>query len=169
MIIHHSHSKKDLIKFIKNNKIKINKYETLNKQSIVAKLEEFLDDNVHINGKYLEKPNQLKSLSVKDKKDLMMKTKKIMSYVKNGCNLDRTFYHNENELNCDAYEISRFCDIPSCRRATNMINETLHKDKRYKLKISDDILKELNDKKKLKSLSIPVLKVNSGSFSVLFE
>ena len=167
MIIHQSHSKKDLIKFIKNNRINILRYESLNKQSIIFKLEEFIEDNKHINARYLERPNQLKSLSVKDKRDLMMKTKKIISYVNNGCNLERTFYNNENELLCDAYEVSRFCDIPSCRRATNMINEKL--ESKNPLNISDDVLKELNERKKLKIYSIPVLKCNTGSFLVLFD
>jgi len=163
--IHSSHSKKDLINFILINDLNIINYENKNKRQLSNILEEH-DYPSEVDYSTLTEPNQLKSLSVKEKNDLMIKAKQIISYCKNGYNIDRSLYNTFNDLLLDANIIKEYGDIPSCRRAIKLLNQ--HINIKLNIKLSLEIKEKLEQKKQIKELAIPQLIVKWGKFKIDF-
>ena len=99
MKIHSSHSRKELIQVIEQFNIDITNKNDLAKKDISAllimKLNEMCDDEIQeedeyffVSSKqelidYLQKPNQSKILTIKEKDNVMETAKKIISYCKN--------------------------------------------------------------------------------------
>ena len=72
---------------------------------------------------YLSKPNQSKQLTIKEKDNVMLTAKKIIGYCKNSYFLTPYNYESFDDLLVEANYIAKFGDIPSCRRAINMLNQ----------------------------------------------
>lgn len=164
MKIHGSHSKKDLLDFIVKNNINIESCEKYNKKLIVQKLESYNFEDINV--EYLTRPNQLKSLTVKQKNNIMNKSKQIISLYKNGFMYEHSFFKDKEHLLKVGNEISDYGDIPSVRRAIKMINEK-YKDS-IECEISENVQEQLKNKQKIKEFAKPVFNVKYGKFKIEF-
>jgi len=106
------------------------------------------------------------SLSVKKKNDIILNSRKIISFCRNGCNLQKSlFKDNEQVLELVKY-ISPYGDISSVRRAVNLYNENFKTNIKYD--ISDNVKRDLELKKKIKEYSVPVVQFKKGKFRLEF-
>lgn len=157
MNVHESFTKKDLVDIIKENNFDIDINQT--RHQIIQNLKKY-------NIEWLEEKNENERLSIKDKNKIILKSKKIISFVKNGCNIETSLYNNIKELLQEAREISEFGDIASVRRCIFMLNENLN----YNIPcyVSDEILEEINLKKEIKEKSKPQIFFKTGKFKINF-
>ncbi len=163
MKIHESHSKRDILNYLEKNRINISSLEKLNKRTLINKIE---NDEIDINVDYLTDKNQMKSLSVKDRNDIMMTCKEIISLCNNGFNIKKSLFKNEEHVKKNAEYIADYGDIPSVRRAIRILNQ--NSNFKIKCKISPDVQELLNKKKKIKEQSVPSFHIKYGSFKLEF-
>tara|TARA_R110000803_G_scaffold38121_4_gene82271 strand:+ start:1307 stop:1867 length:561 start_codon:yes stop_codon:yes gene_type:complete len=163
MFIHKSHSKTDLIDLINTIGIKVVFSHQDNKKDIQDKLASVICDNFDIKDNfynienkdglihYLQNINPKKTLSIKEKNNVMMLCKHIIQYCKNGFDLTCTKYNDTKELQDDMDFIKQFGDIPSCRRCCRLMNDD-PSFQHYKFVpfISPQVQKDLNDKRVVK-------------------
>jgi hypothetical protein len=172
MIVHKSHSKTDLIDLINHLNLNIQFSHQDNKKNIQDKLLEFIkgdfkiDNNFFkINDKtelisYLQNQNPKKILSIKQKNDVMLVCKYIISYCKNNYDLSFTKYKKYQDLIDDMDYIKQFGDIPSVRRCCRLMKGDIKAGGRnFKPLISPQVQKELDEKKSVKGNSLYVLTI----------
>tara|TARA_R110000868_G_scaffold17556_6_gene76782 strand:+ start:1933 stop:2490 length:558 start_codon:yes stop_codon:yes gene_type:complete len=185
MKIHTSHSRKELIQIIQQFNIDITNCNDLPKKEIQIllsnKLIEMPDDSFKEEDEYffvkdktelleyLAKPNQSKILTIKEKDNVMLTAKKIISYCKNSYYLTPYNYETFEDLLKEAEYISKFGDIPSCRRAINMLNQDPKLDHKIEVVLSKRVKKELQKKEQLKMNCIPRAIIKKGHFVVDFS
>ena len=185
MKIHTSHSRKELIQVIQQFKIDIANVNDLPKKEIQIllsnKLIEMPNDNFNEEDEYffvkdkselieyLAKPNQSKILTIKEKDMVMITAKKIISYCKNSYYLTPYNYETFEDLLDEAKYIAKFGDIPSCRRAINMLNQDPKLDHQIEVVLSKRVKKELQKKEQLKLNSIPRAIIKKGHFVINFD
>lgn len=155
MNVHDSFTKKDLVEIIKEYNFDID--VSLSKYQIINELKKF-------NIEWLNDENENKRLSIKDKNLIILKSKKIISFVKNGCNIESSLYSTMHELLTEAKEIGEFGDISSVRRAIGLLNK--HLDYNISCFVSDEVLENINMKKKIKKSGIPSMQIERGKFKV---
>jgi len=163
MRIHDSYSKKDLVKVIQDFNIpdidlKLTRYD------IVKILYNYWDD---YDLSFLENENPIKTLSIKEKNDIIIKAKKIIALHKNGYNIDRSLYNNIQEVIDDAEFISQYGDISSVRRAINFINEKY--DKNIMCTLTDETKDLLDQKEEIKKSSNIGFNFKRGTFKISFD
>jgi len=163
MRIHDSYSKKDLVKVIQDFNIpdidlKLTRYD------IVKILYNYWDD---YDLSFLENENPVKTLSIKEKNDIIIKAKKIIALHKNGYNIDRSLYNNIQEVIDDAEFISQYGDISSVRRAINFINEKY--DKNIMCTLTDETKDLLDQKEEIKKSSNIGFNFKRGTFKISFD
>jgi hypothetical protein len=182
-----SHSKRDLKNIIDIFYFTLDKrfedYEDLNKNELTKLLIDYINeiesikpdyDILMIKTKYelidyLEKPNQDKSLSIREKNQIMRYAKLVISFVKNGCLISSSSFKDERDLDDKCNLIRQYGNIPTCRRAIRLMNETYSFHKKYKLVISNKVLRELNCKKKVKEECTSNFKRHTGTFKISFD
>jgi len=176
MIIHKTHSKTDLIDLINHLNLKIVFSHQDNKKDIQDKLSEFIKNNIIIKKnfynienkdgliQYLQNINPKKTLTIKERNNVMMICKHIIAYTKNNYDIDLTKYQTLKDMQDDMDFIKQFGDIPSVRRACRLMNDD-PKFKGYKFipLISPQVQKELDDKKISKSCYLNILKVRHST------
>lgn len=180
-MIHKSHSKNDLIDLINTINLPITNAVSDNKKSIQSKIISIFnddltfDDNVYkINNTndlktYLETKTPKRSLNVKEKKNVMIICKKVVFYCTNGYCLMKSHYDTEQELDDDMLYISQYGDLPSVRRACKLMNENIMSTKKYEPLISPHVLKELEEKQKLKVCNKYVCQFIKGPITITFD
>ena len=183
MKIHTSHSRKELIQIIQQFKIDIPNCNDLPKKEIqillsnkLLEIDEIKEEDEYFFVKdknelieYLSKPNQSKILTIKEKDDVMTTAKKIISYCKNSYFLTPYNYETFEDLLKEAEYIAKFGDIPSCRRAINMLNQDPKLDHKIDIVLSKRVKKELEKKEQLKLNSIPRAVIKKGHFVITFD
>tara|TARA_R110000782_G_scaffold49247_2_gene107342 strand:+ start:4921 stop:5478 length:558 start_codon:yes stop_codon:yes gene_type:complete len=185
MKIHSSHSRKELIQVIEQFNIDITNLNDLCKKDISALLimklmdlpeEDFKEEEEYffVSSKqelldYLQKPNQSKILTIKEKDSVMDTAKKIISYCKNSFFLTPYNYETFDDLLVEANYISKFGDIPSVRRAITMLNQDPKLDVKVECIISKRVKKDIDKRNKLKQDSIPKAVVKRGHFIIDFS
>ncbi len=106
MIIHKTHSKKDLIEIFKGLKIYLNK--TSSKCELLREIDEKMDDcqyNKEIKNKtelidYLKNETSKQRPNITEKKRVMLISKKVIKYCINDCMLNEsTFYSHDSCYN----------------------------------------------------------------------
>jgi hypothetical protein len=183
--IHTSHSRKELIQIIQQFNIDIPNCNDLPKKEIQVLLSNKLmdlddkdfkeeDEYFFVSSKselieYLAKPNQSKILTIKEKDNVMITAKKIISYCKNFFFLTPYNYETFDDLLKEAEYIAKFGDIPSCRRAINMLNQDPKLDHKIEIVLSKRVKKELEKKEQLKMNSIPRAVLKRGHFVINFD
>jgi hypothetical protein len=163
IVIHKSFSKNDLIDIINFLDLKIifshqDQKKDLQKKIILLLGTDILfkDNFYKINNKhefieYLQNRNPKKTLSIKEKNDVMSIAKKIIHYCKNDFNLNSSpYYTNIKEIIDDAYYISQFGDIPSCRKVCAFLKKDPKINVVFNPLISPQVQKNLVEKKSLK-------------------
>lgn len=183
MIIHKTHSKKELINIIKGYNIKINNPQALNKLELCALLVAQLKqmENLKIDPDlpflslidlkmYLIKQNPKKTLSIKDKSKVIMICRRIKHFSRNGYDIKNTeFYNTLDDLYVDAQYISHYGDIPSVRMALNELNNYPNAPFDIKVIISPHTQKEIDLKKRLKNKNKYRCEFKHGHFVVSFD
>lgn len=168
--IHSSHSKRELYEIIEVFELRIDNYKDMMKVELcrsilyeLSKVDQIKCDNdiFYLESKkelldYLSNPNQSKVLTIKQKSDVMDIAKRIISYAKNGFYLS-SYYLDWEEIHKDALYISRYCDIPSCRRAINLFNGDYKLDKKIIPVITPKVKRSLDKQQKLKVQLVPKL------------
>ena len=185
MKIHTSHSRKELIQVIDQFNIDIPDKIDLCKKEIQVLLtnklmeipsKDFKEENEYFFVKskvelidYLSKPNQSKSLTIKEKDQVMLTAKKIIGYCKNSFFLTPYNYESFDELLKEAKYIAKFGDIPSCRRAINLLNNDPKLEYKIDIVLSKRVKKDIEKKLAVKEASVPKACVRFGSFTINFD
>lgn len=110
--------------------------------------------------------NSSKKLTVKEKNEIILTSKKLISFCKSGCNFNRSLFNDYDEVISECNRIAEYGDISSVRRACKLINENLHED--IEPKLSDEKKKELEVKENIKKFSNPTLQIKRGKIIVEF-
>ena len=182
MKIHNTHSRKELFDIIAVFELPIKNKNEFNKAQIQMKICECLEYFDKINPdmdyffietkedlvKYLELPNPHKTLTVKEKDDVMTRSKKIINYARNNYYLMPSSYLSFDDVYNDAVHISKYGGIPSVRKAIEYLNKDSKLAYPIDLKIPKRVENQIKKKKKMKNSQIP-LYVKHGKFLITFD
>jgi hypothetical protein len=180
--IHNSHSRKELFDIISVFELPIANRNEFNKAQIQMRISECLDYFDKINPdmeyffienkedlmKYLEYPNPHKTLTIKEKDDVMSRSKKLINYARNNYYLMPSSYMSFDEVYTDAVHISKHGGIPSVRKAIELLNKDPKLAFPIEVKVPKRVENQIKKKKKLKQHQIP-LYVKHGKFIVNFD
>lgn len=183
--IHKSHSKADLVKLINDINIPIIFSHSSNKTDIQKKLIEWVENNKIVSFEenlykivsiddliiFLNKKSPKKSLSVKEKNNVMTICKKIIQYCRD-CkyNIEKSLYDDEKEIKDDMLYISQYGDLPSVRRCCRMMNANIKSKDVYTPIISPQVQEQIDEKKIIKQVIMPdKLIIKKGLFKVTFD
>lgn len=172
MIIHKSHSKTDLIELINDLNLNIHFSHQDNKKNIQDKFIEFIKGSLdikknfyNINDKdeliqYLKNPNPKKTLTIKEKNNVMLICKHIIQYCKNNYDLSLCKYNKYQDLIDDMDYVKQFGDIPSVRRCCRLMNEDVKAGGvKFKPLISPQVQRDLDEKITIKSRTMDILTI----------
>ena len=128
MLIHKTHTKKDLIEIIDVFGFQdfIENYKELNKDTLCSLMSIHLRtiDDIQPQREYLKNASPKQVLTIKERDIIIDKAKKIIFYCKiAGYCLGQTTYENMNEVLMDANDIRKYGDIPTIRRALKLLNQ----------------------------------------------
>lgn len=165
MKIHESYSKKDLVKVInkyniENIDLKLTRYEIV---KLLCNTETWKRYNLD----FLENENKNKSLSIKEKNEIILKAQQLIALHKNGFILNKSIYTTDQQVIDEAKFISKYGDISSVRRAIRFVNERYNE--KIKPKLSNDIYEKLKHKEEIKKNSIQTISFKKGTFKVSFN
>jgi hypothetical protein len=118
--------------------------------------------------KYLEEPNPNKTLTIKEKDDVMARAKKIINYGRNNYFLMPSSYMSFDDVYNDAVKISKYGGIPSVRKAIELLNKDPKLAYPIELRIPKRVENQIKKKKKLKQSDIP-LYIKRGKFEIRFD
>ena len=176
MLIHKSHSKTDLIDLINHVNLKVVFSHQDNKRNIQDKLYELLETQFAIEKnfynidnkdgliQYLTNQNPKKTLTIKQKNDVMMICKHIIQYCKNNYEISHTKYDTMKDLQDDMDYIKQFGDIPSVRRCCRLMNEDIKMNGiKFNPLISPQVKKDLEEKKTMKKNYVIPLTINHAT------
>lgn len=178
MIIHKSHSKTDLIDLINHLNLKIVFSHQDNKKNIQDKINQFINENKDIDIKnnfynidnkdglisYLQNINSKKTLTIKEKNNVMLICKRIIQYCKNNYEFDFAQYDSLQDLQDDMDYIKQFGDIPSVRRCCRLMNEDpKFGGINFTPLISPQVKKDLDEKKITKKTYFTKLKIRRAT------
>lgn len=182
MLIHKSHSKSELVRIIQTYNIDICNPKHYRKIDLSAILVDKLKtmDNIKPNEEFpflniielkhhLIQVNPKKRLTIKQKNDIVMITKKIKQYCRNHYNIETSQYNCINDLENDIDYISQYGEIPSVRMAIRELNENPQKTKHYTVYIPPIIKRELDKKHKLKYKICLPIKIQKGLYTIQFS
>ena len=175
-----SHSKMDLMELINTLELKVVFSHADNKKSIQDKLLELLQNkelqkDFKVNNVYkiksykdlkyyLINKNPKKTLTIKEKNDLMTLCKHIIQYCKTGYYLEITKYETLKDLQDDMDYIKQFGDIPSVRRCCKLMNtDPKFHDIKFKPLISPQVQKTLDEKKVSKVKHYKKIKIRTST------
>ena len=184
MKIHSSHSKKELVEVVNSFKLDIPDFLDVNKKELINKIKEALDNLDEIEPEdeyffvdtkeelveYLERHNPSKILTIKEKDKVMLVAKQIIQYCRNGYYIAYTEYQEYNEIFSDAEICEKYGDIPSCRRAIDLINldpKLLPHFRKLNPVISQRVNKKIDNMKKIKKVN--GMRLNKGEFILYFD
>ncbi len=180
--VHMSHSRKELLDIIRIFKLPITNKNDKNKKALQAAIIEcvrFLDniepedEYFFINSKeelieYLQKQNPAKTLTIKEKTEVMMVAKKLIAYSRYGYFLLPQGYMDAVDVYKDAVYVAKFPEIPSVRKAVELINKDPKLRDKVEMVIPRRVKKQLDKRKAVKQSAIP-LYVKRGEFILSFD
>jgi hypothetical protein len=181
-VIHKSHSKSELIKIIKSFKINIDnpsKHKKIDlsallvnelcKMEIIIPSNDFWFFNIIDLKVFLIGENPEKILSVKQKKMIISKCRNIIHFTRNDLCPKENGYYSLKGVHKDALIVSKFGDIPSCRRAIRLYNGTPEIIDFVNISISYHMRNELAKREVLKHNKLYKYKKLTGDFEVVFD
>ena len=180
MLIHKSHSKKNMIDMFDMFDITLDKGLIKNEliKSVITIIKDdnikFKDNHLNIKNKndlinYLENENTECKIDSIEKDKVMLKCKKIIHFAKCKYNMNASQYNNIEEVFNDCMFISRFGFIPSVRRACKLHNECVFKVNHINPVMSQKTLKQLENKKVLNKTHYYNLGIKQGKFIISFD
>ena len=114
------------------------------------------------------KPNPAKTLTIKEKTDVMLTAKKLIGYSRNGYYLMPSGYMDAVDVYKDATYVARFPEIPSVRKAVDLINQDPKIRQKIEMIIPRRIKKQLEKRKSVKQSNIPLF-IKRGEFLITFD
>ncbi len=184
MIIDKSFSKTDLIDLINDLNIPVVHSHQDNKKDIQDKFIKSLNQKLDIPENfykiktkddlinYVRNKNPKKTLSIKEKQNVMKICKKIIQYCKSNYDLDTTDYKDYQELIDDMDYIKQFGDIPSARRCCKLMNQDIKTGGiKFTPLISPQVKKELEEKnnvKKVKTYKLTIKRATEEEPIILY-
>jgi hypothetical protein len=163
MEIHSSHSKKELIDIASVFDLKIPDIVDLNKGQLVKEMvfvleamDEIPPDETYFFIKdkaelldYLKNPNQSKLLTIKEKTEIMQTAKNLILYCRSNYFMARSGYYDFQQLYESAQRIAKYGDIPSVRRALELLEKDPKMNDYQKIEpvISKKTQKKIRDKR----------------------
>jgi hypothetical protein len=185
-IIHKSHTKAYLMKIIQILDIPI-KYNMFNKEELLEEIDTWILcnlDHEFDSENYLELKDVIELLeylqlpaekdydykSVKEKQLLLLKAKQLICFVNNGSDMERSFYKTLSDVYHDALLIAeQGLELPSCRRAIFLYNNTLNFKDKIHLKVNKYSMEEMKIQLKQKKMCEPIFKSKKGKYNIIFE
>ena len=181
--IHTSHSKSELCEICEIFDINVPEYKKLNKTnlaklllyqlSIIQEIKED-DDFYFVKNKkelmdYLINPDSSKTLTVKEKGEVMELAKYVIMYCKNGFYLTHSPFLDYDDMIKKANHIANYGDIPSVRKAIEGLNGDAKLKKKIDIIMSSRCKKKMERKKRLNQKYYGGLIVKEGNFVVSFD
>ena len=181
--IHSTHSKKELYEIIEVFDINIGGYKKMNKADVskhllyeLSKIDNIKEDNdfFFIKDKnelieYLTNPDCSKELTVKEKANVMELSKYIIMYCKNNYFLSYSPFLDYDDMIIKAKYIANYGDIPTVRRAIDLLNKDTKLENKIKLIMSSKMKKKIERKKRLNQKYMGCLTINKGNFIIDFS
>ena len=174
IIIDKSHSKMDLIELFESLEVNIPK--NLKKQDIIANLPQYIqkakynrkvkDVSVLIDILKNKTTKQRPNLKLKNK--IMMKSKRIIKYCSSNHVLSDETYLSHEDVYSDTLFICQYGDIASVRKACELYNESPFCINHINPILSDEKIKDINEKNILKRNKVFGLKSKRESILVEF-
>lgn len=169
MLVDKSHSKNDIIKLFNKVEVEIDKKQS--KGHIINNLENYFKDckfneeikNLTEMKNILKKENLRQRPNLEEKNIIMFKCKKIVKWANSNYIYDSTTYNSINEVYNDILFIYKWGDIPSVRRACKFYNSCTDCINHINPIISEEIQKDLQEKKILKSNIIYKLQIRKST------
>ena len=182
MIIHPSHSRRDLIEVCEVFNIEIEDVYDLPKISLIKTLLNELDninyiepelDYFFVNDieqlkRYLSEPNQSKNITIAMKEKMIKDARRIISYCQSGFE-PFPHFENKDEVYTCGLEVSQHCDISTCRRAIKLLNEDRSIPRKIEPIISNRIKKQIERKEAVKKKTAGQYKKREGNFKISFN
>jgi hypothetical protein len=167
--IHYSHSRKDIIDFIKIYQLNLD-YEDLSKVELQQALYEHFN-NISVNSD-LDELKEFLTMSIPTKMNLniemkghiYVKIQRLLFYCRNNYRIKRTGFTSMKEIMEDADFICQWGDLPSVRYVINKLNM----DNKVKTRLVPK-LSRIPRKNTVVSGCSGILKISKGSFLVKFE
>ena len=110
----------------------------------------------------------MKTLTIKEKDEVMSRSKKILNYCRNNFYLMPSSYLSFDEVYNDSVYIAKHGGIPSVRKAIEGLNKDPKLAYPIELKIPRRVQNQLKKKRKIKQSQIP-LYVKRGKFVLTFD
>ena len=164
MRIHNSHSRKELFDIISVFELPITNRNEYNKAQIQMKIIECLD--------YFDKINPDMDYffceTIKEKDEVMSRSKKILGYCRNNYYLMPSSYVSFDDVYNDAVYISKHGGIPSVRKAIEALNKDPKLAYPIELKIPKRVENQIKKKRKAKQSAVPLF-IKRGRIIVRFD
>jgi len=165
MLIHKSHSKKDIIKLFKKHGVTID--ETQTKGNIVSNIEQYMInfqydkkiENLTMLKDYLKDKSNKQRPTAQQKNNIMFSAKRIIKWAKSSYVFQEETYNNKEEAYNDIMSIYMWGDLPSVRRACKFYNESPYCMNHINPIMTDEVKQEMLQNKIIKSQIIYKLKI----------
>ena len=178
-----SHSKKTLCEIIEIFDLTVCDHKNMNKKELskailyeLSKIEKIKeDDNFYfIKDKaelmeYLIQPDPSKSLTVKEKDEVMNLAKFIIIYCNNDFYLSTSPFLDHDDMIKKAKYISAYGDIPSVRKAIYKLNKDPKVKETIEIFMTTKCKKKIERKKRLVQKQRNILTIKRGKFIVTFD
>jgi len=175
-------SKKDLLELIDIYSLDIEDPKYLNKKSLYLEIKKLLEtEEIEWSAEFpeinysedlielLQKEKDNSELNYKGKQEMIQRAKHIIHYCRNGFLLGGSLFISIEELYEEAMIVANHCDIPTCRRAINELNQDLKIRTKIEIKISTKVKKDLEQKKINKSELTNKFKRENGIYKISFD
>lgn len=178
-----SHSKKTLCEIIEIFELQISNHLNMNKKELsksilyeLSKIEQIKEDNDYYFikhkselMKYLTQPDPSKTLTVKEKEEVMNLAKFLIIYCNNNFYLSTSPFLDHDDMIKKAKYISAYGDIPSVRKAIFRLNEDPKIKQPIEIFMTTKCKKKLERKKRLIQKQKNILTIKHGKFIISFN
>ena len=179
MVIHKSHSRKELIDIIEIYEFYDDCLSHYREQGVwgnimniyinFARIEELFEDVDDIR-LYLLRKSPNKQITDKTLLDINKRVKNIIYYCKNcGYEVSVSNYESLEDIIIDADFVRIYGNLPSVRRAINLLNLDNKIKDDFEVIMSQKTKKSLEEKQRVKASMKPSYKKNIGHFTVCFN
>jgi hypothetical protein len=184
-MIHKSHSKTDLIDIINFCGIPVVFNHSDNKKSLQSKIIKVITSQPTFKLKdknhyrldtmtdvkyYLSKMNPKKTLTIKEKAEVMRIAKGLIYYATHGFDMKITNYKDTQSILDDMLYIKGFGDIPSVRRACRLMkSDSKFYGQSFEPLVSPQVQRELDEKKIMKQQIFTNVTIKHGIFELSFD
>tara|TARA_R110000765_G_scaffold20076_1_gene52327 strand:+ start:843 stop:1403 length:561 start_codon:yes stop_codon:yes gene_type:complete len=186
MVIHKTHTKKDLVEIIDVFEFgeAIDNYRELNKDTLSALLDIHLRtislihprkqyyacDDLDDLREYLKNSSPKQVLTIKEKDLIIDKAKKIIFFCNiAGYCIGSTTYSTMDEVLEDANDIRRYGDIPTIRRAIKLLNQCSFINGKIECIITYRCQQRIDRKHRIKKNGLARMTLATGHFELSFD